>query len=335
FLMGLDDVGSACATISSEESHRVTSSSVYGFSQTNQDFAFVSNVPTRGNFQRGQSSNTAPRPNNLNYNRQSGGKIVFNNNVVGYGSSSRVTDEQMATIISLIKDNKAGKNVQANMTVIINGKIIDSGANQYMNNSDKELDNVYDISHLKIKVAHPNGIEAFISKIVNLKLPNDFVLFDVLVIPEYCVTLISVHKLGKVICMDIAKITRKWLGHPADTVLNVLKKDLKIDNQNHIEFYEICQRAKQTREPFPLSDHSSSKLGDLVHLDLWGPYKVSSSERFKSYKLFDNEYPEMPYDDERVDPNLNSDQMSQSDSSHYFVFLERQFVATWPLAQKA
>ncbi|GKA88236.1 ribonuclease H-like domain-containing protein [Tanacetum coccineum] len=37
----------------------------------------------------------------------------------------------------------------------------------------------------------------------------------------------------------------------------------------------------------------------------------------KSYKLyFDNEYPEIPNDDERVDPSLNSDKRSQSDSSH-------------------
>ncbi|GKF83516.1 hypothetical protein Tco_0245172 [Tanacetum coccineum] len=93
----------------------------------------------------------------------------------------------MATLISLIKDNKIGKNVHANM----------AGANQHMTYTDKELDNVLDISHLKIKVGHPNGTEAFISKIGNLKLSNGLTLYDVMVIPEYCVTLISVHKLAK------------------------------------------------------------------------------------------------------------------------------------------
>ncbi|GJR64131.1 ribonuclease H-like domain-containing protein [Tanacetum coccineum] len=70
FLMGLDDsymqiksyilsrevlpdVRSAFATISSEESHRVTSGSVSGSSLRNQAYAFVSNVPNRGYFQRG------------------------------------------------------------------------------------------------------------------------------------------------------------------------------------------------------------------------------------------------------------------------------------------
>ncbi|GJX69102.1 ribonuclease H-like domain-containing protein [Tanacetum coccineum] len=148
--------------------------------------------------------------------------------------------------------------------------------------------------------------------------------------------------------------------------------------------------AKQSREPFPLSDHISTFLGDLVHLDLWGPYKVTSSEGLHSYVLngkspyemiykkpptlyhlrvfgcfcfativnnndkdvkffesifpfkdyvnekagtaliffqnlnhinfFDVEYPKIPNDDKRVDPSLNRDQRSQSDSSHSFVF---------------
>ncbi|GJS21710.1 reverse transcriptase domain-containing protein [Tanacetum coccineum] len=47
-----------------------------------------------------------------NFKKQS----YSSNNSVGKSSSSRFTDEQMATLISLIKDNKVGKNMQANMT---------------------------------------------------------------------------------------------------------------------------------------------------------------------------------------------------------------------------
>ncbi|GJT20664.1 retrovirus-related pol polyprotein from transposon TNT 1-94 [Tanacetum coccineum] len=66
-----------------------------------------------------------------------------------------------------------------------------------MTYTDKELDNVLDISHLKIKVGYPNETEAYISKIGNLRLYNGLILYDVMVIPKYCVTLISVHKLIK------------------------------------------------------------------------------------------------------------------------------------------
>nr|GEV08036.1 hypothetical protein [Tanacetum cinerariifolium] len=71
------------------------------------------------------------------------------------------------------------------------------GANQHMTYTHKELDNMLDILHLKLKVGHPNRIEALISKIRNLKLSNGLVLYDVVVIPEYCVSLIYVHKLAK------------------------------------------------------------------------------------------------------------------------------------------
>ncbi|GJR02562.1 ribonuclease H-like domain-containing protein [Tanacetum coccineum] len=147
----LPDVRSAYATISREESHRVASGSIVCSFQRNQASAFVSNVPNRNNFQRSnQNSNNGPRPNNLNNNRQCRGfalvcencgfnghsidrcfkiigypanfykkkrgqwfkgKVVSNNNSVGSGSSSGFTDEQMATLISLIKDNKIGNNV--------------------------------------------------------------------------------------------------------------------------------------------------------------------------------------------------------------------------------
>ncbi|GKB49261.1 ribonuclease H-like domain-containing protein, partial [Tanacetum coccineum] len=114
FLMGLDDsymqirsfilsrevllnVRSAYATISSEESHRVASASVSSSSQRNQIMGYPADF---GKKKSGQNSK---------------GKNISNNNVVRSSSSSGFTDEQIATLISLIKDNKVGKNVQANM----------------------------------------------------------------------------------------------------------------------------------------------------------------------------------------------------------------------------
>nr|GEW38001.1 ribonuclease H-like domain-containing protein [Tanacetum cinerariifolium] len=69
--------------------------------------------------------------------------------------------------------------------------------------------------------------------------------------------------------------TSQRLGYPADQVLDVLKTTLNFDNKNTELICGTCQRAKQTKEPFPLSDHVSTVLGELVHLDLWCPYKVT------------------------------------------------------------
>ncbi|GKE31552.1 ribonuclease H-like domain-containing protein [Tanacetum coccineum] len=153
----LPNVRSVYAIISSEESHRFAIGSV-------------------------------AEKSSQNFKKQN----VSNNNSVGKSSSSGFTDEQMATLISLIKNNKAEKKCVGQYD-----RIIDSRANQHMTYTDKELDNVLDISHLKIKVGHPNGTEAYVSKIRNLKLSNGLTLYDVMVISEYCVTLISVHKLAK------------------------------------------------------------------------------------------------------------------------------------------
>ncbi|GJW91890.1 ribonuclease H-like domain-containing protein [Tanacetum coccineum] len=137
------DVKSAYATIYSEESHRVA--------RSNQNF----NVgPSRSN---NVNNNRQGGGSGLNNNRPSGGsglvcencdfnghtidrcfkivgypadfgkkksgqnfkkQSVSNNNSVGKSLSSGSTDEQMATLISLIKDNKVRKNVKANMAVI-------------------------------------------------------------------------------------------------------------------------------------------------------------------------------------------------------------------------
>ncbi|GJV17424.1 ribonuclease H-like domain-containing protein, partial [Tanacetum coccineum] len=208
FLMGLDDsymqiissilsretlpdVRSAYAIISSEVSHRVAVGIITSSSQRNQASTFVQGGGSGLNNTRpsggsglvcenyGFNGHTidkyfkiirfpadfGKKKSGQNFKKQS----VSNNNSVGKSSSSGFTNEQIATLISLIKDNKVGKNVQANMT----------GANQHMTYTDKELDNVLDISHLKIKVGYPNGTEDYIYKIGNLRLSNGLTLYDV------------------------------------------------------------------------------------------------------------------------------------------------------------
>ncbi|GKB40653.1 putative RNA-directed DNA polymerase [Tanacetum coccineum] len=191
-----------------------------------------------------------------------------------------------------------------------------------------------DVSELNITVGHPNGTLAKITHIGNLKLNNDVVLFDVLVILEYCVSLLSVHKLikdsklsvsfdeTKCVIQDLKKekvletgsesvglyvfyancdklavsnqskfpvcyvskeVWHNRLGHPANQVLKLLKNSLNLSNLDHNSPCEVCHKAKQTRDSFPISDHKSVALGDLIHLDVWGPYKVVSREGFRYF----------------------------------------------------
>lgn len=38
----------------------------------------------------------------------------------------------------------------------------------------------------------------------------------------------------------------------------------------------ICPQARQTRVPFPISNSKADVNFDLVHMDVWGPYKMST-----------------------------------------------------------
>ncbi|GJZ08307.1 ribonuclease H-like domain-containing protein [Tanacetum coccineum] len=238
--------------------------------------------------------------------RSSASEAIVNGN----GSSSSqnnvsmpFTPDQIMKLMSLISDKSGYGNAQANMAGInfisllskfktfeeFKRWIIDSGANQHMVLSEELLDSIVDISDLNLTVEHPNGLVAKIKKNRNLKLNDKITLYDVLLVLEYYVNLISVYKLardnklfigfdenkcyiqdlGNMISMGTGSQSDR-LGHPVDQVLIELSKDLKISKDESFPPCEISHRAKQTREPFPNSDNRSTNVGDVIHLDVWG-----------------------------------------------------------------
>lgn len=76
----------------------------------------------------------------------------------------------------------------------------------------------------------------------------------------------------------------KRLGHPSTQVLKVLK--LVHNNKDSEVLYRcsICPLAKQTRLVFPISSSRSSASFVVVHMDVWGPYKVPTMDK-KHYFL--------------------------------------------------
>lgn len=256
------------------------------------------------------------------------------------GSSFGFTSDQVSKLLSLINEKQRCDEVVANMAglyennIFRNSKwVVDSGANQHMTSSELELFSVVDISDLKLKVDHPNGSSAPITKSGNLILSKSVTLFDVLVVPDFNVNLLSVHKVvkdnrirvafdetecyfqdlqaklnagtgsqvgglyyvekgnsGRVVsnfafipkCFVSKATWHNRLGHPSEPVLRILGSSLDI-NDDPLPPCDVCHRAKQTRTPFPLSDHKSNSLGDLIHLDVWGPYKVPTCEGFRFF----------------------------------------------------
>lgn len=58
---------------------------------------------------------------------------------------------------------------------------------------------------------------------------------------------------------------------------------------------EICPLAKQTRLPFPDSDTRSDSVFDMLHLDVWGPYHVSTFDGNKMFLTIVDEYSRMTW----------------------------------------
>lgn len=64
------------------------------------------------------------------------------------------------------------------------------------------------------------------------------------------------------------------LGHPSDMVLHHLPFALDPKVFNHRCY--VCPMAKHTRSSFPKNTIQSKCPFEFVHVDIWGPYHLSS-----------------------------------------------------------
>nr|GEU28899.1 ribonuclease H-like domain-containing protein [Tanacetum cinerariifolium] len=110
----------------------------------------------------------------------------------------------------------------------------------------------------KKKVSHPNGTEAFITKIGNMPLIDYLTLFDVLVVPEYCVSLMSVHKVAR---------DRKLVIAFYELKCYILNQDLKagkvLGTSRHFGFLNLDGSIDHSGIPYDdeRSDPSFSRCG--------------------------------------------------------------------------
>ncbi|XP_052622581.1 retrovirus-related Pol polyprotein from transposon RE2 isoform X2 [Lactuca sativa] len=304
-----------------------------------KDFRLRNETNNQNNFVKNFSANiTTTSSGSASTNNFSGS--------IGDSEFHQLTKDQYFKLLQLIGDKQVNEeaSVSANMAgtclfqafnsfVGSQRWIVDSGANQHMIASESLLHDTVDVSKLDLLVCHPNGTSAKIEKIGNMNLSNSLTLFDVFVVPDFNVNLLSVHKVCKdsnckvvfnehnckiqdlqskvtvgngresgglyyinsaplgslsnssisssVCC--VSKLTwHNRLGHPSDQVLSSLRHRLKIGSEV-LPPCDICHKAKQTRESFPVSQHTTSKLGELIHLDVWGPYKVTTTEGFRYF----------------------------------------------------
>ncbi|GKB43882.1 ribonuclease H-like domain-containing protein [Tanacetum coccineum] len=95
------------------------------------------------------------------------------NNATTNISPVSLSNEQLSRLMNLLSDNGVSS-ANANMAV-----------------------NVVDILNLGLTVRHPNGTQSLITKIGDLKVSNGITLYDILVVPEYTVSILSVHNIAR------------------------------------------------------------------------------------------------------------------------------------------
>ena len=74
------------------------------------------------------------------------------------------------------------------------------------------------------------------------------------------------------------KLWHLRLGHPSDRVVKLVPAVRSSTSRKKLnKACVVCPQAKQTRSCFPLSDNKASRILELIHCDLWGPYKTLST----------------------------------------------------------
>ena len=85
---------------------------------------------------------------------------------------------------------------------------------------------------------------------------------------------VSMAKGNKTQCKVDQVLWHQRLGHPAFSVFLMVSG---VRNNVCSSLCDICFRAKQTRDVFFKSCNKTTKCFELIHVDVWGPYRVLSS----------------------------------------------------------
>ncbi|GJX25443.1 ribonuclease H-like domain-containing protein [Tanacetum coccineum] len=200
--------------------------------------------------------------NNVNMNNGNKGNynsllwtFVGNNEIKTSTSTLSFTNDQVLKLMNLL-NYKFGSTAHANMAVNYHfGWIVDSMANQHMTNNTKNTIPLVDITDLKLTVRHTNSTLAKITHIGNLRLNNNVVLSNVLVVLKY---------------FDLKKERIMRTGSESDGLYM-----FDVDCDKFFVSNQTC-------------------LGELVHLDNWRPYKVISREGFRYFLTVVDDFSRLP-----------------------------------------
>lgn len=245
----------------------------------------------------------------------------INKEAGGQFDGRKLSEAQFQKLLAIIGSNEENYQPLSGKTFIpINSKanwIIDTGASMHMTGHGSLLNDPVEIKGSS-PVFIPNGGSSRATRIGKVDLGSNFILNNVLFVPDFKCNLISVaqltHDLGcqvmfisdlcviqdrtsrmtiglgelqggvyylrhvasSLACMAVidSELWHRRLGHPSRQV-DFSGTGLTLGARLSKEC-DVCHRAKQTRSNFPKSMNKAEFSFQLVHCDLWGPYRESS-----------------------------------------------------------
>ena len=85
--------------------------------------------------------------------------------------------------------------------------------------------------------------------------------------------------------MDTVDLWHRRLGDIPHKVLQQMQIP-HISNSSNLSPFTVCPLDKQTRLPFPQSSTRSNNVFDLIHADVWGPYKFPTYDGNRYFLLW-------------------------------------------------
>ncbi|KAL4341568.1 hypothetical protein GQ457_08G006840 [Hibiscus cannabinus] len=216
-------------------------------------------------------------------------------------SSSSVNFAMQGKILSFV-NSLSSVNIK-------HSRIIDSGASCHVCYSKELFESLYPIPAGSILL--PNKTIVYVGFAGNVRLSESLLLKNVLFVPEFHFNLLAdlCQVIGKgeyykglyllqlpsansdklvsesKFVVNESVVLASWhdrLGHPSHSVLHSLKDVLPSVDINKSNVCPICPLAKQKHLPFPVSVTVTHSPFEMIHCDIWDPYKMPTHDVFRS-----------------------------------------------------
>ncbi|CAH9078023.1 unnamed protein product, partial [Cuscuta europaea] len=92
------------------------------------------------------------------------------------------------------------------------------------------------------------------------------------------------HSIEETLALAVGDVNKSdlWharLGHPSPSVVRTISSTNKVIPYLHVQNKpcDACLRAKKTRDVFGINSARATSCFELIHCDVWGPYRFPSS----------------------------------------------------------